>query len=152
MRDPVVSTAERAFLFSSRRAVLATIASDGRPRLVPICFVVDPARPVIWTPLDEKPKAVDDVLHLARVRDILADPRVTLLVDRWDEDWTHLAWLRCDGTASIVEPGASVAERRAAIAALRVKYTQYAMHDLDTRPIIQIAIERTASWSALTLP
>jgi PPOX class probable F420-dependent enzyme len=154
--DPVLSAAERAFLSDARRAVLATIAPDGRPRLVPICFVLEPARPVLWTPLDEKPKTVDDVMHLARVRDIRADPRVTVLVDRWAEDWAQLAWLRCSGIASIVEPGISAADRAAdrdaAITALRAKQHQYASHVLEVRPIIRIAIERAVSWGALTLP
>ncbi len=150
MGDPVLSTAERAFLAAARRAVLATIGGDGRPRLVPICFVLEPERPVIWTPLDEKPKAVDDVTQLARVRDIVADARVTILVDRWDEDWTKLAWLRCAGTAALVGPGDG--DRNAAIGALRAKHPQYASHDLETRPMIRIAIERTASWGALALP
>jgi PPOX class probable F420-dependent enzyme len=150
--DLVLSMAERAFLDGARRAVLATIAPVGRPRLVPICFVLDPTRPVIWTPLDEKPKAVDDVARLARVRDIRADPRVTVLADRWDEDWTRLAWLRCDGTASIVEPGVRAAEREAAITALRAKHPQYASHALETRPMIRIVIGRTHVWGALSAP
>lgn len=152
MRDPVLSAAERAFLADARRAVLATITPDGRPRLVPICHVVEPVRPVLWTPLDEKPKAVagvDGVAGLARVRDILRDGRVTVLVDRWDEEWGRLAWLRCEGGASVVEPGASPAERTAAIVALHAKYPQYGTHDLETRPVIRVAIERTVSWGPL---
>lgn len=152
MRDLVLTNVERVLLSEARQAVLATIASDGRPRLVPVCFVVDRTRPVLWTPLDEKPKGVDDVLHLARVLDIQADPRVTVLVDRWDEDWTRLAWVRCYGTATLVTPGAEPRAREAAIAALRARYPQYATHGLEARPIIRIAIERTASWSALALP
>ena len=150
--DPVLSTAERAFLSESRRAVLATIARDGLPRLVPICFVLESVRPVLWTPLDEKPKTVDDVMQLARVRDIVVDPRVTVLVDRWDEDWGRLAWFRCLGTAALVESGDDATARHAAIAALRAKHPQYAAHDLEARPMIRIAIERAASWGALTLP
>ena len=152
MPDRALSVTERMFLFEARRAVLATIAPDGRPRLVPICFVLDPARPVLWTPLDEKPKAVDDVAQLARVRDIRVDARVTVLVDRWDEGWTQLAWLRCHGTASIVDPGGSADERDAAMSALRAKHPQYALHDLETRPMIRIELVRTVSWGALTLP
>ena len=57
----VLSPGDRAFLVEARRAVLATIAPDGRPRLVPVCFVVDPEQPVLYTPLDDKPKRVDDV-------------------------------------------------------------------------------------------
>ncbi len=136
---------ERTFLAQRRRAVLATIAPDGQPRLVPICFVLDPARPIVYTPLDDKPKRVDDVRRLARVRDLLARPEVTVLVDRWDEDWTRLAWLRLGGRAGLLEPGATSAHGRV-LADLREKYPQYVAHDLESRPIIRIAIETVASW------
>src|SRR4249919_30522 len=102
--EPHLSTGQRAFIESARRAVLATIAPDGHPRLVPICFVLAGEPPVLYTPIDDKPKRDDDPLALARVRDIAADPRVTILVDRWDEDWTRLAWLRMDGRAALIEP------------------------------------------------
>lgn len=152
MRDPILSMAERVFLAASRRGVLATIAPDGRPRLVPVCFVLDEGRPVLHTPLDEKPKAIDEPAQLARVRDVLADPRVSLLVDRWEEDWSALAWLRCHGTASLLGPGDDAAEHREAVTALRAKYPQYAAHRLETRPVIRIAIERSTSWGPLGLP
>jgi PPOX class probable F420-dependent enzyme len=128
-------------LLEARRATLATVAPDGRPRLVPICFVV--IHDVVWSPLDEKPKAVDDARLLARVRDIERDPRVTMLVDRWSEDWSQLGWLRIEGRAELVE----VADL-AVISALREKYAQYADHDLESRPMIRIAIERTSGWEA----
>ena len=148
-RDPVLSRAERAFLEDARSAILVTIAPDGRPRPVPICFVLDPGRPVLYTPLDEKPKTVDDPRRLARVRDIEADPRVAVLIDRWAEDWDRLAWLRCEGVASVVEPSASTADHAAAIVALREKYPQYHDHDLEARPVIRMTIERATSWGAL---
>jgi PPOX class probable F420-dependent enzyme len=151
MRDPVLSMAERVFLAASRRAVLATIGADGRPRLVPICFVLDETRPVLYTPLDDKPKQTDEPQELARVRDLLGDPRVSVLVDRWDEDWSALAWLRCHGTASLLEP-AEAAEHAPAVTALRAKYPQYASHRLEQRPIIRIAIEGATSWGPLSLP
>jgi PPOX class probable F420-dependent enzyme len=103
--EPLLSTDQRALLESARRAVLATIAPDGQPRLVPICFVVDDAGPTLYTPIDDKPKRDDDPLALARVRDITADPRVSILLDHWDEDWTRLAWLRGEGHAALLEPG-----------------------------------------------
>ena len=125
----------------TRRATLATIASDGRPRLVPICFVA--IDDVVWSPLDEKPKSVADPRRLARVRDIERDPRVTLLVDRWSEDWSELGWLRLDGQAELVD-----GVDPAIIGALRAKYPQYAEHDLESRPLIRITIERTTGWAA----
>jgi PPOX class probable F420-dependent enzyme len=151
--DQALSSKERAFLEGARRAVLATIASDGRPRLVPICFVLDPSRPVLYTPLDEKPKSVESTMRLARVRDVFADPRVSVLVDRWDEAWTNLAWLRCHGTAVVLAADARAAdEREPVIESLRGKYAQYATHRLEEQPIIRIEIERATSWGALAPP
>lgn len=147
--DPVLDPSQRGFLASARRAVLATIAPDGRPRLVPICYVLDPERPVLYTPLDEKPKGVQDLRELARVRDVLRDPRVTVLIDAWSEDWDRLAWLRCHGTASLLGPVEEDArEHETAVATLRLKYPQYETHDLATRPIIRIVLERATSWAA----
>ena len=138
--------AERTFLALARRGVLATIDPARRPRLVPICFVLDPREALLITPLDDKPKAGDDPLDLARVRDIRARPDVAVLVDRWNEDWTRLAWLRLAGTARIVDPGGAP---DGAIEALRAKYPQYATHRLEARPLIAISITRATSWGAL---
>lgn len=143
-----------AFLGTARRATLATIAASGRPRLVPICFVVldgsvdDPLRLV--SPIDDKPKATADWRSLARVRDILARPTATLLVDRWSEDWTRLGWLRLECRAEVIDRAPSNAtERASAIAALRAKYPQYREHALEDRPLLRFAAERIVSWGAL---
>jgi PPOX class probable F420-dependent enzyme len=153
---PSLTPSQRGLLAASRRAVLGTVDPSGRPRLVPVCFALDPGRldrpdeaPVIWTPLDEKPKAAVDVRALARVRDLLARPRVTLLVDRWDEDWSRLAWLRLLGTATLVEPDGPEADAHArAVRSLRVRYPRYANQALETLPMIRIAVERVVGWEA----
>jgi PPOX class probable F420-dependent enzyme len=149
--EPMLSAGQRAFLGSARRAVLATIAPDGRPRPVPICFVLDDALPVLYTPIDDKPKRDDDPLALARVRDIERDPRVTILVDHWDQDWTRLAWVRCHGRAVVLGPArdAEAAEHAGAVAALRARYPQYETHRLETRPLIRITLERVTAWGPL---
>lgn len=140
---------ERALLERARRAVLGTIAPTGRPRLVPMAFAVSQGSDVlvIYSALDEKPKSVDDPRRLARVRDILARQEVSVLVDRWSEAWTELAWLRLDGTATLVEPtDAQAAEHLLAVGLLRARYPQYATQRLESRPILRIEVERAASW------
>jgi PPOX class probable F420-dependent enzyme len=144
---PVLTLAQRAFLGTARRAVLASIAPDGRPRLVPICFVLDARAPTLDTPIDDKPKRTDDPLALARIRDIAADPRVSVLADRWDEDWDRLAWVRCAGRAVVLEPATD--EHAVAVAALRTKYRQYETHRLETRPLIRITLEDVTGWGPL---
>lgn len=136
---------DRALLSASRRAVLATIAPDGRPRLVPVCYVVDAERPVIYSPLDRKPKRSQDPFALARVRDIADDPRVTLLADRWDEDWTQLAWLRLEGLAALFYP--SDPGHPAVVEALRTRHPQYRRQKLEDRPMLRIVVERAVRWS-----
>lgn len=134
---------EKAFLEQARTAVLATIDDAGLPRLVPICFVVDAGGRVL-SPIDEKPKAAADPHDVARVRDIAARPMVSLLVDRWSEDWTQLAWLRLYGRASLLEPGEP--SHREAVEELRAKYAQYERHRLEDRPILAVEIDRARSW------
>lgn len=160
----------RAFLGAARSATLATTTPSGRPRLVPICFVVgdraDPAARVrLYSPLDDKPKAITDPHRLARVRDILARPVASLLVDRWSEDWERLAWLRLETSADLLEPadgadagrtgnvadagadaGQAASEHAEAVTALRAKYPQYADHRLAERPILRFTVERVVAW------
>ena len=144
---PPLSERETELLQTARRAVLSTIALDGSPRLVPVTFVYRDG--VLYTPLDEKPKSVADPRELARVHDIQANPRVSVLVDAWSEDWTELGWVRLSGSARLIspddQPGVEHAE---VIRLLRAKYAQYATHALETRPLIRIDIERARSWFA----
>lgn len=150
--EAILTDAERRFLDGERRAILATTAPDGRPRLVPVCYVLTDrtdsmGRPLIYTPIDEKPKRTDNPHDVARVRDLLVLPELSLIVDRWDEDWTRLAWLRLYGSGELLEPQPHEREEHAAaIAALRERYPQYATHDLESRPIIRVAVQRVVSW------
>jgi PPOX class probable F420-dependent enzyme len=147
-----LSREHRALLLTGRRATLGTIAPDGRPRLVPCCFAmgVEDGVVVIDTPIDAKPKASTDPMRLARVRDIRRDQRVTLLVDRWDEDWARLAWLRVEGTARLLLPWAprDAEPHRSALTALRARYPQYREQRLEGMPVIRIAPERIAGWAS----
>lgn len=153
--EPILSPAERSFLVAERRAILATVGAEGLPRLVPVCFVVADTddklgRPRVYSPIDEKTKASPDPHKLARVRDLLILPAATLLVDRWDEDWTRLGWLRLYGRAELLEPQPhEVKEHGWAVGALRTKYEQYASHQLEGRPIIRITVDRSVSWGRL---
>ena len=140
---------EQAFLERARVAALATVDDESRPHAVPICFALlergEPAdERAIVSAIDEKPKTTRE---LRRVRNVRTNPRVTLLADRYREDWTRLAWVQVRGRARVLAPEASMHD--AAVDALEAKYDQYADHDLDERPIIAIAVDRTVSWGAL---
>jgi len=150
--ESMLTAGERAFVSIARQAVLATVRSNGLPRLVPVCYVLaedadEDGRAVLYSPLDEKPKVEADPHRLARVRDIVANAAVEVLVDRWSEDWSVLGWIRLTGSAALLEADlVGIDEHRAAVEALREKYPQYAAQAIDARPIIRIAIARVARW------
>ena len=120
---------------------------------MPICFSLDPARPALYTPLDEKPKRDDDPLALARVRDIRADPRLVPwpsdLAARWDEDWVRLAWLRGRGVSPRPGPGRRADRARGRGRRAPARYPQYERHRLEARPIIRISLARITDWGRL---
>jgi PPOX class probable F420-dependent enzyme len=147
---PILTPGDRRLLLESRTATLATLDPNGRPRLVPCCFVPDASRDRLWTPIDEKPKRSSDPRQLGRVSDLTTWPAVSLLVDRWSEDWSKLAWLRLHGTAALLEPDEPGArsERRMAIDLLRERYPQYRDHDLEARPVIAVEITAAVRWAA----
>ena len=122
----------------ARVARLATVDADGRPHLVPICFVLDGDD--VYSAVDEKPKRSK---RLKRLENIRVHPGVAVLVDHYDEDWTRLWWVRLDGTARVVEDGP---ERERALALLREKYAQY-RSELPTGPVIAVRVERWRGWA-----
>ena len=117
-------------------AVLGTLGRSG-PRLVPVTFVLD--GDVVRTAVDAKPKRSP---RLARLDDIAGDPRVSLLVQHWDEDWSRLWWVRADGEAAVSDDRDELA---AATAALRAKYPQYAEVPV-TGPVIVVRVRRWRHW------
>jgi len=125
---------------AARVARLATVRPDGTPHLVPICFAIVADGTRIVSAVDRKPKSTPELQRLANIR---ANPAVTLLIDRYDEDWTRVWWVRVDGRGRVVEDGA---EREAAADALRAKYEQYQQIGLDGAALV-IDAERWRGWA-----
>ena len=121
-------------------ARLATVRPDGRPHVVPVTFA-SAAPDVIVTAVDHKPKRSTD---LQRLRNIAANPQVSLLVDHYDDDWASLWWVRIDATARVVveEPG-----RTALAEALVRKYDAYVDRP-PAGPVIVMTAHGVASWNA----
>jgi PPOX class probable F420-dependent enzyme len=140
---PSLSAAGSELLATARVAHLATADQYARPHAVPIVFVWRDE--ILYTPLDRKPKREDDWHALRRVRNIETNGRVAVVVDRYDEDWSRLAWVMLEGVATILEGGE---ERDTAAALLTEKYAQYEALSLDDRPIVRVDIEHQTEWSS----
>lgn len=101
----------RALLASARVARLATADAAGRPHLVPVTFAVGGGSAgdggVVYIAIDHKPKST---VNLKRLRNIAANPAVSVLADHYAEDWEQLWWARADGTAEILAAASAGAE------------------------------------------
>lgn len=121
-------------------AVLSTVGSDGVPHVVPIVFAVG-EDDTVYTAVDAKRKSTQ---RLRRLANIAANPRVSLLVDHYEDDWAKLWWVRADGVATVHEGGEQMA---VGYAALRKKYPQYERIALDG-PVVTVSVMHWSSWRA----
>lgn len=167
----------RSRFAAARHAYLATADADGVPHLVPVTFVLlrstgvptdgtatdaeagAPSVDEVVVAVDHKPKTTRD---LRRMRNLTENPRVAFLADRYDDDWTHLWWVRADGVATVqhVEHDATVEHpvtvehgdeqegepRAAALDALAARYSQYRERRPDG-PLIRVRVTRWSGWA-----
>jgi PPOX class probable F420-dependent enzyme len=119
-------------------AHLATADATGAPHIVPISFAID--GDTLYTAVDAKPKRGTPLRRLANVA---ANPRVSVLVDGYDDDWTRLWWARADGRALVLAGGETLEH---ALALLRGRYPQYAEAG-PIGPVMQIRVDRWSGWS-----
>ena len=134
---------EREFLDRHRLAHLATASAAGVPHVVPICYAV--VGDALYFVVDEKPKRTRT--GLKRLRNILENPRVAVVIDDYNEDWSRLAYLLVHGEAQrVTEAG----EFERALQALRARYPQYQSMPLAfaSHPMIRIVLQRWHLWRA----
>jgi len=128
------------FLTVARVGRLGTADARGRPLVVPVCFALYGAR--IYSAIDAKPKRTRE---LRRLRNIAENPRVSLVVDEYDEDWTRLRYVIVEGRADLVTDGE---EFSGAVDRLVTKYPQYRALTLSRSSgvLIRINPERVLAW------
>jgi coenzyme F420-0:L-glutamate ligase/coenzyme F420-1:gamma-L-glutamate ligase len=141
-QHPPLSAQHSAYVAAQRVARLATADGAGRPYVVPVCYAF--TGPHIYIALDEKPKSVP-ATRLKRVRNILANPHVSLLVDTYHEDWTRLSYVLINGTATLAEPDTE--HHSIAVSMLREKYPQYRAMAIEKQPVIVIAVTGAHAWT-----
>jgi PPOX class probable F420-dependent enzyme len=117
-------------------AILATADAAGVPHLVPVVFAAlgDGLALVV----DHKPKRTTD---LKRLRNIAANPHVSLLTEHYGADWSTLWWARADGTARVSPLTPEV------LAAFQRKYSQYRATP-PQGPAVAVSITKWSGWTS----
>ena len=108
--------------------------------LVPVTFSWRGA--TVVTAVDHKPKRTR---QLRRLDNIARDPRVTLLIDHYGDDWTTLWWVRLRGTATIMRDGPRFTD---AIARLVEKYPRQYGPRPPEGPVVEITVSDERVWRA----
>jgi len=121
----------------ARVARLASVRPDGSPHLVPIVFAVDGDR--IYSAVDDKPKRTTALQRLANIDH---EPRVSLIADRYDDDWNRLWWVRADGRVAVLHGGE---EGERALDLLAARYGAYREHR-PSGAVIRVDVERWTAW------
>jgi PPOX class probable F420-dependent enzyme len=140
-----LSEHERRFLASLRVAHLATADASAAPHVVPVCFVI--RVDTLYITMDTKPKS-RPANELKRIRNIMANPRVAVVADRYNEDWTRLGWVMLRGRAEILMEGREHDEAQAMLCS---RYPQLQAMRIAAYPVIAVRIERVASWGHLSV-
>jgi len=136
-----LSPEDRAFLHQARVARLATASATGEPHVVPVCFIFDGT--YFYSAIDSKPKRVA-AARLRRLQNLRENPRASLVIDHYEEDWARLRYVLVMGSGEILETGQ---DRERALDMLREKYPQYhAMRDFGLGPVIRLTPKRVVSW------
>jgi PPOX class probable F420-dependent enzyme len=135
--DPEVM---RRLVSEARVGRLATIDPDGRPNVVPFVYAVE--ADLLVSAVDRKPKTSE---RLRRLENIRARPDVTVLVDRYDEDWDRIWWVRLRGRARVADGGP---DRDWAAGMLVEKYPQYRAEP-PRGPAILVDISEWKGWAPI---
>ena len=126
---------------AARVAHLATADARGQPLVIPICFVYDGKE--FFSPIDEKPKRTT---RLKRLRNLQENPKLSLVIDRYNEDWRRLAYVLITGEGKVLFRGN---KHRRAVRLLRRKYSQYRDMVIQVRPLIVVIPRKVKIWGSV---
>src|SRR5436309_11548857 len=111
-RSKKLSGAAADLVARERVCRVATANAEGQPHLVPVCHVLAGGKLYIGSGDDG-----------AKVRNLRANPRITLTVDLYSDSWAQIRGVMVQGKARLIERGPAFqrAKRK-----LYEKYPQYA--------------------------
>lgn len=128
----------RELVLEARVARLGLLDEADLPRVLPITFAMFDTG--LWTVVDCKPKRS---AQPARIRRLRRRPEAAVLVDRFSDDWSRLAWVELRGVVTLAETSSAPA----ALEALSTKYEQYRVEP-PPGPLLRLAPMSFACWRA----
>ena len=130
------------FIAEGRVGRLGTADASGQPLVVPICYAFDGES--LFSAIDAKPKTPGP-RGLKRIRNLRENPKVSVVIDRYDEDWTKLRYVIIQGRAELLTEGGDFSR---GVDLLLAKYPQYRQMglDRDSGLMIKVKPDRVTRW------
>ncbi|MEM1525267.1 MAG: pyridoxamine 5'-phosphate oxidase family protein [Nitrososphaerales archaeon] len=132
-----LSEKQESLLKEERVGRLATISKDNSIHIVPVCYVYDGESILIGTDL-----------HSRKIFNIKRNKNVSIVIDRYVEDWSKLKGLMIQGEAFILESGEEFNKARKLLYEKYPQYKQQAPIEEGESAIIKISIKRVIAWDS----
>jgi coenzyme F420-0:L-glutamate ligase / coenzyme F420-1:gamma-L-glutamate ligase len=114
---------------------VATSSPEGQPHLVPVCHVVAGGKLYIGSGDDG-----------AKVRNLRANPRITVTVDLYSDYWAELKGVMVQGKAKLIERGPVFQRARKKLYAKYPQYAKEAALSPSDSVILEITPTHVFSW------
>jgi PPOX class probable F420-dependent enzyme len=114
---------------------VATAGADGHPHLVPVCHVVAGDRIYFGSGKDAR-----------KVANLRENPRITVTVDLYAEDWSSLRGVMVQGTATLIERGSRFTQARGWLYAKYPQYPEDAALATSDSVIVEVSPTRVFTW------
>jgi PPOX class probable F420-dependent enzyme len=114
---------------------VATVSADGVPHLVPVCHVLDGDR-ICFGSGDDATK----------IRNLRANPRVTVTVDGYSDYWGSLKGVMVQGTARLTERGPRFHRVRKRLYAKYPQYPKEAAISPSDSVIVEVVPTHVFTW------
>ena len=141
-----ISDSVDRFIRSHFVARLATAGKSGQPHVIPFCYAFESG--AFYFVVDEKPKRSTGK-PLKRIRNMLENPHVALVIDDYSDDWTQLAYVLVTGSATLVEQNE---EYTRVLGVLRERYPQYRVMTLEfpQNTMVRITPTKVIAWGKVS--
>lgn len=114
---------------------VATAGADGKPHVVPVCHVMNGGK--IYFGSDKNAR---------KVANLRENPRISLTIDLYSEDWSQLRGVMITGTVNLIERGPRLMQARARLYAKYPQYPEEAALGASDSAIVEVTPTNVFSW------
>jgi PPOX class probable F420-dependent enzyme len=119
----------------ARVSRVATVSFEGVPHLVPVCHALAGQKLYVGSGKDA-----------TKVRNLKANPRITLTVDEYSDHWAGLKGVMIQGRARLIERGPEFTRAREALYEKYPQYPKEAALATSDSVIVEVTPTRVFSW------